>query len=258
MQLEFCLPKYKGFFILLGMGIAAVEKAFSLLEFLAVENRPVTLAEAANACDLPKPTAFRLLATLQQMGYVGRPSGAREYFIGPRSERLGAADPHLALKAAARPMLEKIHQEFDETVNLGILSGANVVYVDFVETTRPLRMIVAPGQSDPYFRTALGRAIASRLCKEKFDRLLAVTRFEKKTGKTVVSERVLRSKILEAKTCGYAEEVSESVDGVACVAAALDSAVFPASAISISVPVQRYGASRRKALIHSLLTCTKS
>lgn len=239
------------------MSIAAVEKAFFLLEYLAGENRPVTLAEAASACALPKPSAFRLLGTLQKLGYVGRPSGSREYFVGPQAARLGRCDPNLALKSAARPLLEKLHAEFDETANLGALSGTNVVYVDFVETTRPLRMIVAPGQSDPYFHTALGRAIGSRLETDALDRLLSATKYVKKTGNTVDSERALRLKIQKARADGYSEEVGESVEGVACVACALDPAKFGASAISISLPVQRYGTTRRKQIIQALKKITQ-
>ena len=238
------------------MSIAAVEKAFCLLEFLVAENRPITLSEAATACHLPKPSAVRMLETLQKLGYVGRPPGRREYFVGPRAPLLGASDPHQTLKEQVRPLLVALHTEFNETVNLGVLSGTDVLYVDFLETTRPLRMIVTPGHSDTYFHTALGRSIASRLPDKGRERLLAATRFVRRTGCTVKSAEDLTSLLVRASRLGYAEEIEESVEGVACLACSLNPALHPSAAISVSLPVQRYKATRRTALIRALKEIT--
>src|SRR5689334_22998815 len=101
---------------------SSVDKAFVLLEFLAASGRPASLQEVTEAVKLPKPTAYRLLRSLQELGYVSRPADTRNYLIGPRAARLAAVDPYSDLKAQAQPYLRRLHEEFNETVNLGALS----------------------------------------------------------------------------------------------------------------------------------------
>ncbi|HWL54250.1 MAG TPA: IclR family transcriptional regulator [Chthoniobacteraceae bacterium] len=237
------------------MNVSSVEKAFGLLEHLADAGRPLSLNEITQAAQLPKPTAYRLLRSLHELGYVGRPLGSRDYALGPRAARLagliGKGDPYGALKAAARPLLEKLHEQLDETVNLGVLSGRSVHYLDFVETTQPLRYIVIPSDRDPYHATALGRAIVSQLDPATQEAMLAATPFK---GKGAPAEpEALRGLLARARRNGYAEEVEEAVPGVACLAVSLAPRGFSEAAISVAVPVQRFDAPQRQAMLDALL-----
>lgn len=233
---------------------SSMDKTFGLLEFLASEGRPASLQEITEAVKLSKPTAYRLLQSLQQLGYVARPSGSRDYLIGPRAARLAAVDPYAELKSAARPLLRRLHEALNETVNLGVLSGNQVAYLDFMETTQALRFIVTPGQSDPFYCTALGRAIAAQLDEGQLERLLAKTKLRPMTGTTVKSLAELKRKIQKTREAGIAEEVEESVSGVCCFAVSLTAMGFPEAAISIAVPVQRLDVRRKNLLIESLKT----
>ncbi len=233
------------------MSASSVEKAFLLLEFLAGAERPVSLNEVTEGARLSKPTACRLLRSLQNLGYVARPAGSRDYLLGPRVARLGSpADPYAALKAAARPLMRRLHEELNETVNLGVLEGAQVVYVDFLETTRPLRYIVTPGESDPYWCTALGRAVAARMPPRELKALLAVT--ELRRSGPVGTQAVLLRLLEEARHNGVAEEREEAAEGVSCLAVDLGFCGWPAAALSVAVPLQRLTPRRREAIIRAL------
>jgi len=232
---------------------SSVEKAFAVLEFLAGSGKPSTLQEVTAAVQLPKPTAYRLLRSLQDLGYVTRPSESRDYQVGPRTALLAAVDPMSELKAAARPLMRRLHEQFNETVNLGTLSGGQILYLDYIETTQALRFIVTPGQSDPWFSTALGRAIASQVENETLERLLTTTRFVPLTARTVKSAAELRRRVLHVRVCGFAEEIEESVQGVSCLAVSLASMGFPDAAMSLAVPIQRL-TPRRRAKILSAFT----
>lgn len=235
---------------------SSVEKALDLLEFLATSERPVSLQEVTGSVRLPKPTAYRLLRMLQELGYVSRPAGGRDYLIGPRTARLAASDPYGDLKAHARPFLRRLHEEFNETINLGVLSGAQVLYLDFVETTQPLRFIATPGQNDPWYCTALGRAVAAGLDARTLEKLATGTRLQPLTPHTVRTRADLLKRVEKARTTGYAEEVEESVTGVSCLAVNLAALGFPGAAISMAVPVQRLTAKRRSAILASLRQLT--
>lgn len=230
----------------------SVEKSLSLLEYLAERSAPVALREITASCGVSKPTACRLLQVLQNLGYVSRPAGTRDYMIGPRAERLTAVDPQARLKAAARPLLVSLHEAFNETVNLGVLSRDSVSYLDFIETTQPLRFITTPGQQSPFACTALGRAIASAMDDAAIEALVSEAKIPSLTPSTVRSRSELRQKILEARDKGYAQECGESVEGVECLAVSLASIGYPAAAVSIAIPVQRLDATRRKKIIAAL------
>lgn len=236
----------------------SVDKALALLEFLASSGRPASLQEVTEAAKLPKPTAYRLLRSLQELGYVSRPAGSRDYLIGPRAARLAASDPHMDLKAQARPILRRLHEEFNETINLGVLSGTHILYLDYVETTQPLRFIVTPGQSDPWYCTALGRAVAAQLPERNLEKLIADTRLQTLTSSTVKNRAELLRRVEKSRQQGHAEEIEESVQGVCCLAVNLHSLGYPDAAVSLAVPAQRLTPRRKSAILAALKDSTRA
>ncbi len=238
------------------LNTSSVDKAFGLLEFLAASGKPASLQEVTEAVKLPKPTAYRLLRALQEMGYVSRPADSRHYLVGPRTARLAATDPYSDLKACARPILRRLHEEFNETVNLGALSGDQVLYLDFIETTQALRFIVTPGQSDPWYCTALGRAVAAQLNERHLERLLGDTRMQIFTPSTVKTRADLQRVVLKVRQTGHAEEIEESTSGVCCLAVTMARLGFPEAAISVALPAQRLTVKRKTALLQALKSLT--
>ena len=232
----------------------SVERSFDLLEFLASIGRAASLKEVADVTHLPKPTCYRLLASLQKLGYVSRAPGKSEYLLGPRMARLASIDPYAGLKAAARPLLQRLHGALNETVNLGVLSGTRVLYVEFIETTRPLRYVVTPGESDPYYATALGRAIAATLEDDVLTELLAKTVLKPQTPDGIRSKSELIAELKRARQAGYAEESNQAVEGVTCHAVALGFLGFPEAAISVAVPASRLTPKLRREIIQAFKT----
>lgn len=235
------------------MSVSTVEKAFLLLEHLAAAGKPAALNDISTVVGLPKPTTYRLLRSLQNLGYVTRPAGSRDYLIGPRAARLGTSDPAASLKNAVRPLLRRLHVKLNETINLGLLSGTQIHYIDYIETTRPLRYIPTSGEIDPYFCTALGRAIASQLPDDALNQLLNQTVLVRTTMRVPTTREQLRDVILRARELGYAEECEESVEGISCLAVSLAFLGFPDAAISVAVPVQRLTPVHRQEIIDALL-----
>jgi len=238
--------------------LTSIHKAFHVLEFLAKSSEPAALSEVAEACDLPKPSAVRLLKILLSLGYADRARGSRQYCIGPRVVELAGADPNAMLKRQARPLLENLYAQINETVNLAVLSGQRIVYLDFIETTRPLRMIVAPGSDDPWFKTALGRAVASQLLPAEQKRLLAAAELTCKDGEhRRFSLRLMGSDLAKFRGQGFAEETEEAAEGVGCLAISLQALGFPLAAISVSLPLQRLPTDRKRQISKLLLKIAK-
>jgi IclR family transcriptional regulator, KDG regulon repressor len=131
-------------------------------------------------------------------------------------------------------------RRINETVNLGVRSGADVTYIDMVGSTRSLRMQAAIGGSDPLHATAMGKAILSAMAPEAWDAVLP-SRLCAVTPHTLTDRAALAGDLAEARARGFATDLEENELGARCVAVPLPSAHdgLPMAAISISGPVQR-------------------
>jgi DNA-binding IclR family transcriptional regulator len=232
------------------MSIAVLDKAFSVIEVLARSDRGLSLAELGLESRLPKPTVYRILLSLRHLGYVEQSGRRGSYRLSPRLSSLSTDGGDQALRAAAWPLMDRLRREFDETVNLGVLEGAYVRYVAVVETSHALRWIVKPGARDAFQTTALGRAAAAALPAAEQARVIAAAL---PGGRRAAARARLTAELAATAQRGHALEEEETVAGVACVAVALDW-LAPRAALSISVPVTRFPAGRRTALITALHT----
>jgi DNA-binding IclR family transcriptional regulator len=235
------------------MSIAVLEKSFRVLEAMSDLDQAASLKEVGAATRIPKPTLHRILQTLTDLGYVAQDKARSSYRLTPRLIRLTRGRSLDEVKERALPLMESLHARFNETVNLGVLQGAYIHYVYAIETTQNLRWQVLPGARDPYFSTALGRAIAAHLPEFHRDELIARTRIEPRTPFTVPGSSELEAILEETKVRGVAIDDEETDLGVICLGIPLLDESDPLAAISISVPKSRMTAALRGAIEAALL-----
>lgn len=166
--------------------VRAVQRVCSILTLLQQSVRGVSLPEVASVTDLPKSSAFRYLWTLERYRYVERQLETGLYqvglgFLGMQSRQLEV------LRERARPWLEKLRDQFGETINLGILDGDSVIYLDIVESARGVRLAARPGDRDPIYSTALGKAIAAHFPEERVRELLQHVDMSPRTANTITT-----------------------------------------------------------------------
>lgn len=234
------------------MSIAVLDKTFTILEVMARTGRPLSLADLAEECRAPKPTVFRILKSLRDLGYVEQPDKGGEYGLSERLSSLREYGRDEALRDKALPLMKSLHGEFNETVNLGLLEGLYIRYAHVIETTQPLRWIVKPGARDLFHTTALGRAIAANLPAEQQARLVAKLCATLPARGRPAARAKIERELTETREQGFAFEEQETVEGVACVATPLAPRGEPLAAISVSVPVHRFPAAQRAALIRAV------
>jgi DNA-binding IclR family transcriptional regulator len=235
------------------VSIAVLDKAFSILEVLARAGRKLTLAELAEEARLPKPTVYRILHSLRDLGYVEQAGRGGAYALSARlgSLREYGRDEQLRRKAGA--FMQSLHAAFNETVNLGLLEGIYVRYAHVIETTQALRWIVKPGARDIFHTTALGRAIVAHLPEEQQSRLVAKACATLPPRERKAARALLERELAATRGRGCALEEEETVAGVACVAVSLHALGEPLAAVSVSVPVHRFPARQRAALITAMI-----
>jgi DNA-binding IclR family transcriptional regulator len=236
------------------MSIAVLDRAFCILEVLARSRRALTLADLAAEGRLPKPTVHRILKSLRDLGYVEQEDRGGAYELTSRLASLREYGRDEAIREKARPLMARLHAAFDETVNLGLLEGIFVRYVDVIETTQPLRWIVKPGARDSFRTTALGRAIVAHLPAEQQARLVTKACGALPARGRKAARAALELELAATRERGYAFEEEETVAGVACLAVPLGFIGEPLAAISLSVPVHRFPARQRSAMVAALLT----
>lgn len=221
--------------------VGVLNKTLDILEALA-NAEGMTVAELATASGVNKAATYRILNTLERRGYAVRSTdGVRKYSVGPAFRAL-ARDSHSPgdLLNVARPHLRRLWEEFDETVNLGVLNQDQVLYLDIMESDQGLRTTVDVGSHDDLHSTALGKAMLAGLPVSDARQLLSHADMVAKTPRTLTSLPDLMAEVDRTRTRGYALDDEENEPGARCVAAAIiDGRGRPIGALSMSGPAWR-------------------
>lgn len=220
--------------------IAVLDRTLDLLEALASANGPAGVSDLAREIGATKSAVFRILANLERRGYVARDPSTSKYQLGGALVRLGhRAVGSLDLRAQARPVLDALHQQFNETVNLGVFVNDLVSYVDMVESDHGLRMAAQVGATDEMHSSSLGKAILSFLPEVDRERILSKP-LERHTPRTITNPDILRVELARIRQVGSAEDRGENESGARCVGAPIfDYRGQVMGAVSLSCPESR-------------------
>ena len=151
--------------------VAPIHKSMQLLDTLVSAKGAMALSDLAASTALPKTTAFRYLYTLRASGFVTYDETTERYGIGPRVAVSTPLSSHAQrIKTIAQPAMLRLQRQFNETVNLGIRDGTDIVYIDMVGSSRLLHAEAKIGKRDPLHSTALGKAILLTLGASEIDR----------------------------------------------------------------------------------------
>jgi IclR family acetate operon transcriptional repressor len=222
--------------------VQPVYKALQVLRCLGDERRELALSEICYRVDLPKTTVFRYLQTLCACGFVTHDADTDLYRIGLRVWELGQSlhEP-LRIREIALPPMRELRDRFNETVNLGVLDGPEVVYLEIIESRRSLRMQAQLGGRDPVYSTALGKAVLAFKPEEQWSAHLP-SDLAARTERTVTSFAKLRQDLALTRERGYALDDEENEEGARCNAApVLNHQSQAMAAISLSAPASRMG-----------------
>jgi IclR family acetate operon transcriptional repressor len=219
-------------------GVRAVVRVLDILDAVRSSRDGISLTRIADKAGLPKASTFRYLATLEGRRYVERDPESGLYRLGP--ELAGFSHGNLDLLVArARPQLEALRDECQETINLGALDGDRILYLDIVESPRAMRLAARRGDRDPIHSTALGKAIAAKLAREEVAQILASSGMQTETMRTIGTPDAYFAELEEVRTRGFAVDNGEHEEGARCVAVALP-LVDARAAISLSAPAIRF------------------
>lgn len=225
--------------------IQALDRALRVLEALAAREG-VTLTElAAHLAESPA-TMHRVLATLENRGYVESNPESQSWFVGPEAFRLGSAFLRRTnVVERSRPVMRDLMSDTRETSNLGIESDGHVVFVSQIETHQSIRAFFPPGTRSPLHASGIGKALLSTYDNSRLEAFIETTIFTHFTSKTIHTPDQLREAMALTRQRGYALDDEERTIGMRCVAAPIRNVYGEAIAgISISGPAIRMTAEK--------------
>jgi IclR family transcriptional regulator, acetate operon repressor len=216
-------------------------RLFSLLELIAAKDQLVTLQGLVEETGMPKPTLHRMLQQLESAGLLIRHAGGRHYGTG---ERLRSLAENLLLNAthngARHAVLKHLVDELGESCNITALSGSEIVYLDRVETSEPLRFYLRPGSRVPLHCSASGKMILSQMSPGQRRKLLAYAPLGKYTANTITDLDTLEGEFTRVRRDGFALDDEEFLPGLVCVAVLVPNRSGRSNlAVAVQAPVMR-------------------
>ena len=199
--------------------VPAIERTDLVIGLIAKEPGKYRLIDISNLLNINKSTMFSLLNTLESLGWVIKEKGDT-YTLGPTLGGYSAAYfrkfnlLQLFYKEAAQSV-EKIN----ETIQLGMLHGTNVVYLAKEERDSLVQMVTYPGMQFPAHVSAIGKIQLTQFSYHEIQELFSEKELEQKTPYTIKNINELWRQLEIAKQTGYICEEQESSLGFYCVAA---------------------------------------
>ncbi|MDR7435834.1 MAG: IclR family transcriptional regulator [Armatimonadota bacterium] len=226
--------------------LRTLERALRTLMLIAEEGRPLTAREVAHQLRIPLSTVYRYLLPLTEFGLVRRVGDDGRYTVGPKAVTLWTAFRRsFNLATHARPLMEKLCRETQETVLLTVTVGNRAMCIEAVESPLPIHYSFRPGVERPLYAGASAKALLAFLEDSQIEEVLAEARVQAPHLYASLPEAIRR-----IRADGYAVSESE-VDPGAC---AVGVPIFGEGnvlegALSVVAPVFRTNEDRLKFLV---------
>lgn len=234
--------------------VRAVERALAVLSCFNNQTPELTLTQISELVGINKSTVHRLLATLEKNRFLERDSQTGIYRPGIRLLQLA----HLALenydlRRVAEPFLQLLCDLHRENVNLSILDGADVVYLDVIESPQRVKLAAETGQRLPASCTASGKALLAFLPEEAIQKVLDHG-LQRYTQQTLINAKAFQEDMEITRGQGYAISEQEFEDGINAIAAPIfNSTHHPIASVSVAGPAYRLPRERMAEISPSLL-----
>ncbi len=234
--------------------VPGLERGLKLLQLFDRDRTRIAAAEAARLLDVPRSSAFRLIQTLEHLGYLER--SGNDYRLGPSVMRLGfeyvAALPITAL---ARPVVERLRDESGCTAQLAIRDGREVVYVMRELGPSHVSSNVAVGTRLPVHATVLGRMFLAHLGATAIAALYTGAALERFSAHTVTTIEGLQQQALADRARGHAVSESDFEGGISAIAApVLDSHGSAVASLSVTLLAPSIGSTTERDRLIGVVT----
>lgn len=234
--------------------IKVLEKALAVLELFDQPSVELTATGVAKKLGMSKSTAFRILSVLEARSYLERARDDGAYRLGFMLHRLGSlVEGRAVIQRRARPVLEELKQECDETVHLVVLDDGEALYLDKIEGRKAIRVVSRVGMRLPLHCSGVGKVLLASLSDDEVDAIIRLRELAPFTPNTITERAKLRAELRLVRRKGFAIDNEEIELGLKCVAAPVrDASGGVVAAVSISGPKYRFDEATTRELVRLL------
>lgn len=235
--------------------LSSVRNAARLLKEFGGPDRELGVTELSRRLGIGKSTAHRLLNTLAEERLLEQDPDTGLYRLALTMHELGASvQAATDLHTAASPVLDQLRNMTKETIQVAVLDGRHVVYIERRESPQTIRLFGRVGHRNHAYCTSTGKVLLAFLPPAELDAILSGWTLQKHTPYTIADLPTLRAHLVQVRTQGWAENVNEFEVGVASIAAPIrDHRGIVVAAVSVAGPVQRLdGANLRRFTRHAV------
>lgn len=198
--------------------IQSVSHSLDVLEQFNGNVDEIGVTELSKRLKLHKNNVFRLLATLEARGYIEQNKITENYRLGLKCLQLGQTFIHqLGLLIQARSTLEDLVRLTKESAFVAIRKGSAIVPLEFVEPSRPVRVVSFLGTALPPHCTAAGKVYLVFESEGGLSQTLP-ERLERHTDKTITDRQLLAERLRSVSETGYASDQGEFSEDISSVA----------------------------------------
>lgn len=220
---------------------STVNRVLDILETVASSERPLSPTDLAVQLDIPKASLHRLVAVLEEQGFLQTRMNKRGLQPGHRLHRVAlgvlASAP---MQAQRQAILGTLSEEIGETCNIAVPDGSEMIYFDRAETHWPVRVQLQIGSRVPVCATAGGKMFLSSLPRAKRESLISHIKLVPFTANTILDTDQLHAELDATAARGYAVDNEEYIDGMVALAVPItDEAKRLYATLSFHAPCMR-------------------
>lgn len=234
--------------------VPGLERGLRVLCEVGQAQGAMNAPELARRLGVPRTTVFRLLATLERMGFVHRADNGRDYSLGMAVLRLGFEYlASLELTQLGAPLLERVRNEFNLSCHLVVRDGADIVYVAKAAANTPLASSVNVGTRLPAHATVLGRVLMADMSLDELRELYPQGSLPVVNAFTPRSVEQLHALLLEDRRRPYLLHEGFFESGISTLAAPVrEQGGAIAAALGVAMPAVPLEAGRLERLAGSV------
>jgi DNA-binding IclR family transcriptional regulator len=221
-----------------GNQIQVIARAAKILRVLHDQPSGLPLAQLAAEVGLPRTTVYRIVQSLGSEGFVMAPPDERNIRIGPELGRLGATSQSEFMRIC-HAFMEELATEVVETVDLAVLQGFNIRFVDHIPAPQRLRTGTVIGDVFPAYCTANGKALLATLAPEVITAAFP-KRLPALTPHTISDRAELVRELDQVREQGYAFDREEQMERICAVGVVIRDSAGTRAALTIAAPAERF------------------
>lgn len=220
--------------------LSSVKNALRILKSFTMDEPEKKISELSQELGLNKSTVSRTMTTLASEGFVYKDPESKKYRLGLSILSLsGVVNNHMDIYRESQPVLNKLVDTLGETAHISVLDQLEVVYLQKVDCTHPVRYLTHIGKRNPTYATSSGKVLLAYSDEDLVEEVIEKG-LQQFTKNTITDPVKLKEKLQEVRKNGFAYSIEEILEGVNSIAAPIyDYKGKVIAALSVVGPKQR-------------------